>query len=316
MENFITILDSRFLPQGIALYKSMLRNMGDFRLWVVCVDEEAYSILSKLEFENIKPLSPKDYESEELLKIKQERSVAEYCWTLTPLSAGFVFSYDPTARRATYIDADIWFHKSPKPIFKQFEKSSGEVMITDHGFAPQYDQTEESGAYCVQFLIFNNSDTSKKVRDSWTNKCIESCSSISSDGKFGDQMYLNDWENVFGDAIFIMQNEEWAQAPWNSIRFPYGKCIFYHFQGFRLTSEVRYKIPYYAIPPAAFNGIYKKYFADIANALIELKLAGWVFKPQAQHVNISRYQFIKDFIKRFYKHSWRFAPHTSGELKN
>ena len=48
MEHFVTLLDSLFLPQGIALHRSMERHIDKYQLWILCVDDEAYEILNKL----------------------------------------------------------------------------------------------------------------------------------------------------------------------------------------------------------------------------------------------------------------------------
>ena len=42
MEHFVTLFDAAFLPQGLALHRSLRRHAGDFTLWRVCVDEAAY----------------------------------------------------------------------------------------------------------------------------------------------------------------------------------------------------------------------------------------------------------------------------------
>ena len=40
MEHFVTVFNSLFLPQGLALYDSMQKNLDSFKLWVVCVDQK------------------------------------------------------------------------------------------------------------------------------------------------------------------------------------------------------------------------------------------------------------------------------------
>ena len=147
MENFVTLFNSVFLPQGICLHKSMERHLSDYQLWILCVDDESYSILEKMNLPNVRILKLSDIETPELIKSKTGRTIVEYCWTLTPFAPRFVFDADISIDRVTYIDADIWFRKDPKPIFDEFIASGKSVLITDHSYAPDCDDTATSGQY-------------------------------------------------------------------------------------------------------------------------------------------------------------------------
>ena len=48
MEHFVTLFDSLFLPQGLALHISMERHLKDYTLWSLCVDDKSHEILNKL----------------------------------------------------------------------------------------------------------------------------------------------------------------------------------------------------------------------------------------------------------------------------
>ena len=54
----------------------------------------------------------------------------------------------------TYVDADVWLLKSPRPVFEEFERSGKSVFITRHAYAPEYDQADVTGEFCVQFVVF------------------------------------------------------------------------------------------------------------------------------------------------------------------
>ena len=136
MENYVTLFDNNYLLQGIGLYKSLVRNAKNFKLWVICIDEATYLMLVRLNFTNLTPLKLSEFETTELLFVKGTRSIGEYCWTLTPFVFDFVFSVAPTIERLTYIDSDVWIRKSPQPIFRDLENSGKLVLITDHGYAP------------------------------------------------------------------------------------------------------------------------------------------------------------------------------------
>src|SRR5439155_4729098 len=152
MEHYVTLFDSLFLPQGLALQSSLERHASPYVLWILCMDDEAYEVLNRLRLPHVRLLRLAEVETAELLRVKRERSRAEYCWTITPFAPRFVFGADPAVRRVTYVDADLWFRHAPALIFREFERSGKQVLITDHAYAPEHDQTAAHGRYCVQFI--------------------------------------------------------------------------------------------------------------------------------------------------------------------
>ena len=118
MEHFVTLFDLLFLPQGLALHRSMERHAGNYTLWILCMDDEVHGILSLMKLPNVKLLQLSLVETKELERVKLERTVVEYCWTVTPFAPKFIFDSDISVKRVTYLDADLWFRKSPAPIFQ------------------------------------------------------------------------------------------------------------------------------------------------------------------------------------------------------
>ena len=200
MEHYVTLFDGLFLPQGIALHTSMERNIKSYTLWILCVDDEAYEALTKLQLPNVKLLKLSFLATKELLGLKYSRSKSEYCWTLTPFALRYVFEADASVFRVTYLDADIWFRKSPASILEEFDASGRDVLVTDHAYAPEYDQSSTSGQYCVQFLSFTRRGES--VRAYWEECCVDWCFARYEDGKFGDQKYLDEWPNKYPNQIY------------------------------------------------------------------------------------------------------------------
>jgi hypothetical protein len=232
MEHFVTFFNDAYLPQGIALHNSMRRHIRDFCLWILCADDASFQALSKLKLENVKLLLLSDLETKELKLAKTNRNAKEYIWTLSPFAPRFVLEADVSIDRVTYIDADTWFLKDPRAIFREFESSGKSVMITDHAYAPEFDRSETSGPFCVQFMIFSRNG--EQVRRWWEERCLEWCKEYYKDGKLGDQRYLDDWPDRFSDLVHVLQNKELILAPWNATRFPYGNAIVWHFHGLRL----------------------------------------------------------------------------------
>jgi hypothetical protein len=235
-EHYVTCFDSNYLPQGIALYNSLQKHTINSILWVICVDYKAKEVLEKYDFKKIRILFLKDLESEELLKVKKNRSRGEYIWTLSPFLPEWVFKQDTNIDRITYLDADMFFMNDPSPIFKEFDNSSKQVLITEHGYDKEYDISNLSGKFCVQLIIYKRKG-SEEVLKWWKEKCLEWCYAKFEDGKCGDQKYLDMWPILFSDKVHILSNNNLILAPWNTSRYPSKELILWHFHGFRLLEN-------------------------------------------------------------------------------
>jgi len=268
VEHYVTIFDSGFMPQGLALYSSLVKHAGPFKLWVICVDDLAKEYLDQRALEGIETIALKDVETQDLLKVKADRSRAEYCWTLTPFSPKFVFDHDPSVSRVTYLDADLFFLKNPRPIFTEFDESKKSVLITDHAYDPEYDHSASSGQYCVQFMTFRRDKSGERVRQWWQDKCIEWCYARAEDGKFGDQKYLDSWPELFEKEVYVLSKLDAILAPWNAKRFPYSSAIAWHFHGFRVLAGGEYLLHSgYEIPAVVDEYIYKPYLSNILDSI-------------------------------------------------
>jgi hypothetical protein len=284
VEHYVTIFDGLFLPQGLALHRSLQRHGGEFTLWVLCVDATAFDVLKKLELPNLRPVSVEAIETQALREARAGRTRAEYCWTLTPHAIDIVMSLDASVRRVTYLDADLWLRKSPAPIFAELDASGKAVLITDHAYAPDYDQTATSGQYCVQFVTFCRG-AGEDVARWWADRCIEWCYARYENGKFGDQKYLDDWPERFADKVHVLQRLDLILTPWNATRFPYGPAVAYHFHNLRLLGGGRVMLVRgYDLPKATQTAIYQPYLADLSEAVRTLERAGHPVRAQSKRL--------------------------------
>ena len=282
MEHYVTLFDRLFLPQGLALQLSMERHAGEYLLWILCVDDETYEVLTKLSLPNVRLLQLSSLETEELKKVKPTRSKGEYCWTLTPFAPRFVFESDNSVYRVTYIDADMWFRKNPGSIFQEFNASGKYVLITDHAYAPEYDSSATSGQYCVQFMTFIRNE-GEVVRKWWEEKCLDWCYAHFEDGKFGDQKYLDDWSERFNEYVHVLSNKELILAPWNATRYPYGNACVWHFHSLRLIPKhnaLSIFFGNYYLSKIIRHNIYAPYIQDLHKSIDILVRYGVQVRPQ------------------------------------
>lgn len=293
MEHYVTLFDSLFLPQGLALHMSMERHVKDYTLWILCVDAEVHDVLTMLNLPNVRLLQLSQLETEKLKQVKPTRTKAEYCWTLTPFAPRFVFKTDSTVTRVTYLDADLWFQKHPAAIFREFEASGKHVLITEHAYAPENDQTAISGQYCVQFMTFNR-DGGEMVRKWWEERCIEWCYARLEDGKFGDQKYLDDWPERFNESVHVLNNKELALAPWNATRYPYGNGVFWHFHSLRIESYsgklFSVFLGPYTLPRVTIKNVYANYVEELRKVIKMLSQNGITIRPQQSRTFLEKFR--------------------------
>lgn len=269
VEQFVTLFDSNYLSRGIALYNSLTVHADKFNLWIICMDKAVMEKLATLNFPNVITLYYLDVLPSELLALEKERTAGEFCWTVTPFTFDVVFNQSPEISRVTYLDADLFFLDSPSRIFHEFYESNRNVLITEHAFAPKYDQSASSGKFCVQFLTMTRGGNAA-LKEKWKTQCLEWCYARVEEGKFGDQKYLDRWPIDFENIVHIPRDNSCFQGPWNATRFPYSSAITYHFHGFKLVGRKgKYKCGGYEIPEPHLRNVYQKY-ADELNKIERL----------------------------------------------
>ncbi len=280
MEHFVTLIDSLFLPQALALHASMRRSCGRFTLWVLCVDDVAHQVLGRLSLPDLRLLRLSSLETAGLLAARAGRTRAEYCWTLTPFAPRWVFEAEASVSRVTYVDADLWFLRSPAPLFRELEVAERSVLITEHAYAPGYDQSALSGRFCVQFVSFCR-DTPEPVREWWEARCLEWCHARFENGLFGDQKYLDDWPERFPASVHVLEAAGLAAAPWNVGRFDPREAVFFHFHSLRILRGERVMLAGgYELPEPVQRDVYEPYLRSLAEAVSRLASVGWDALPQ------------------------------------
>ena len=263
MYNYCTLFDSNYLTRGLAMYESLKKHTKNFHLFIFAFDDMCYEILQKLNLDFVTIISLKEFEDEDLLKVKNDRTVAEYCWTATPSAIKYcIEKYN--LENCTYVDADVYFFGDPSVLINEMGDKS--VLITEHRYTPEYDQSSTSGIYCVQFLTFKNDENGMEVLNWWRKACLEWCYDRVEDGKFGDQKYLDDWPIRF-KGIHILQHPGGGVAPWNIQQYkleenPF-ELIFYHFHGLKFLPNNKVDLGPYRLRKEDIRIIYKPYLLHL-----------------------------------------------------
>lgn len=283
MYNFCTLFDSGYLSRGLALYRSLERVCDDFHLYIFAFDDRSLHILRSLQLPNATVIPLSDLEDPALLRVKPTRTRGEYCWTATSSTILYVLDHYPVDQ-CTYLDADMLFFASPKPLFDEMGERS--VMITEHRYSPQYNKEALSGRYCVQFVSFRKDERGLEALRWWRERCLEWCYARFEEGKFGDQKYLDDWTERF-EGVHELQHLGGGMAAWNVQQYDVAlkngtltgtekrsgaafPVVFYHFHYLRFLTGGRIELGRRALTEAVLRLLYIPYLNALRDAAAEI----------------------------------------------
>jgi len=272
MYNFCTLFDSNYLTRGLAMYESLkIHSNDDFHLYIFAFDDRSYTLLKKLNLESVSVICLQEFEDEELLNIKRGRTAGEYCWTCTPSIIKYsIEKYN--LESCTYLDADLYFFADPSILIDEMGDKS--VLITEHRYTPQYDQSATSGIYCVQFMTFKNDINGMNVLNWWKAACLNWCYARFEDGKFGDQKYLDDWTERF-EGVHVLQHLGGGVAPWNvqqyKVNDPSFNLVFYHFHNFKFLDSNHVDFGHYLLSKKDIEVLYRPYVKHLEKIKKEMR---------------------------------------------
>ena len=278
MYHFCTYFDRHYLVRGLTLYRSLKRQAIPFTLSVLCLDDFTYASLSKLNLQELQPVSLPEFEGSDaaLLAVKPMRTTVEYYFTCSPLWIRYVLSRQPEHEVVTYLDADLYFYSNPSAVYEELGSES--ILIIGHRFPPHLKHLEKYGIYNVGLLSFRNDANGRACLEWWREKCLEWCYDRCEDGRFADQKYLDEWPSLFANVV-VAKHKGANLAPWNwaghdiSVRDGFATVdseplIFYHFHGLKLLNRWLYEPTadaqsYGLVPSASRDWIYDGYVAAL-----------------------------------------------------
>ena len=246
-----TLYNSLYLDKGLVLYDSLKDCCQDFVLYVLCMDERCYEILSDINADNMIPIRLEDFEKGdiELLDAKSNRPMGEYCWTCTPSLIRYIFN-EYQYGVCTYIDADMYFYLNPQILVDEMLAAGKSVMVTPHRFPAKDEKLAKTvGTYCVEFNTFCNTPKSLEVLEYWRNRCLDCCSNLGDGIHWGDQKYLEELVQKFS-CVYVCENKGAGVAPWNVILYKKDDMpfVFYHFQSVKYVTRHHINTAIFTLP--------------------------------------------------------------------
>lgn len=216
---FCTLFDSNYLDKGLAMYRSLSDTCENYDIYILAMDNLCESILNAYDYQNMTIINLQDFvHAMRLEEAKANRSRGEFCWTCSSHLIDYVLSYY-NEEVCTYIDADLYFYSDPVCLIK--EMGGKTVQIVEHRFDNSLSgktNISRSGRFCVEFNTFKKENKSIELLQWWEKQCVNNCSIHDKKSKvFGDQAYLNGWENY--EYVSILKNLGGGVAPWNIAQY-------------------------------------------------------------------------------------------------
>lgn len=273
---FCTLFDSGYLIKGVAMLQSLKQNCPGAQVYVLCMDVKTKILLGKLDLPFITCILLSDIEDEELLTVKKDRGVAEYCWTLSSWITWYVLQNNPSIELITYLDADLLFYSSVDPVFDEIGGSS--IAIIEHRFTPRLKDREVNGIYCVEWVSFRRDEEGQACLSHWREQCLEWCYYRLEEGRMGDQKYLDYWPEQYS-SCHIIKHAGAGIAPWNYAQYKFDNesdgsitvegelLIFYHFHQFQLLTNGKFDriSTFYTSECTEPMAVYEKYENSLIN---------------------------------------------------
>ncbi len=319
---FCTLFDSGYLLKGLAMIRSLEQYCSGMKIYVLCMDAQTQLILEQLDLPYVTCIPLAQIETEELLKAKADRGVAEYCWTLSSCFTWYVMQSYPDIDLLTYVDADLLFYSDVQPLFDEIGDAS--IAIIEHRFTKRLKDREVNGRFCVEWDTFRRDEQGLACLTRWREQCIEWCYYRLEDGKMGDQKYLDEWPNRYSSCHILMHPGA-GIAPWNYAQYSFGfnqsgnitvndaPLIFYHFHQFQLLNNGKFDrlSTFYTSERAEPAAIYERYETELKQCLVDVRAIVPDFKnglKQAQKIAVRRLiqQYVPFWVKEIGRNFFRY----------
>jgi hypothetical protein len=182
----------------------------------------------------------------------------------------------PDTARLTYLDSDLYYFSPAAAGEIEFAGSS--VAVTPHKFIARNAHFAQHGQFNAGWVSVGNSPESLRFVTWWRERCIEWCSLVVEDTRYGDQKYLDQVPELFPGARVVLHPGINA-GPWslNSQRVAMASegvliedrpLVFFHFHLLRRILFGLFDSGLYEfgveLTPAIRRGIYEPYLSALA----------------------------------------------------
>lgn len=250
MDYYCTLFDINYSPYGLTMYSSLKRHSDNFVLFILCLDDETHKTITLMHLPEVRLISLSDLEKSDnsLISAKKNRSKVEYFFTCKPYLLLHIFDLFQEVNSLTYVESDLFFYANPNLILHSIEDYS--ILITPHNFSTHYSNMAIYGMYNGGWMSFKKDENSLKCLSWWRDVCNAWCYKELNENRYGDQKYLDEWENRFNN-VRIIDNKGANLGTWNienynihvinnNIFIDNEQLIFFHFHSFKKLSKKIY----------------------------------------------------------------------------
>jgi hypothetical protein len=243
---YCTYFDHNYLPRALLMLQSLRCVDPETPIFILALSDLCETVLRRIALAGVTiiPLQSLEATFEELPRLKSERKVVEYYFTLTPFLPLYVF--DTTeAQTVTYIDADLYFYADPRPMLASMGAAS--ITITPNRFSPDHAADAQYGRFNVGWMTFQRDREGLACLSRYRDECVAWCYDRVEDGRFADQGYLDTWPDRYA-SLSIIEHKGVNVALWNVDNYTLEErdgqifvdgdpLIFYHFHGIRCNPD-------------------------------------------------------------------------------
>jgi hypothetical protein len=268
---FCTLFDKNYLYQGVALYRSLVRHAGDFRLYALCMDSTAFAMIEKLRFDTLIPVHVDELITAEVAAVRQRTTHGQFCWACQPLICRHVLDHFG-ADMVTYLESDSLFFSDPEVLFDEIGPRS--VSLSPHNYSAEFDNAHVSGKFCTQFNAFRNDPAGRTVLAHWTASCFKY--DKSEPRSYPGQTGLDDWPERF-EGVAVIRHPGAGVAPWNIRGYRLdgtggtptvngAPVVFYHYHQYGRFKNGAHELGSYPLTRDVVDCFYRPYVAAVREA--------------------------------------------------
>lgn len=279
MLEFCTYFDRNYLLQALALHRSLARHASPFRLWMLCLDDESFELVERLDLPSVRTLSEEMLLADcpDLAAAREDRSRVEFYYACTPALTQYALDRGANPDGVSYIDADMFFFGDPGGLYSEADDVN--VRLVEHRCMDPAIE-EEHGRFNVCAVHFAQTDEARDCLRWWAEQTL--ASTRLGDGVWGDQGYLDHFPRLFS-GVETFDGATVGLAPWNLFRHTIAQregnvlvdgrpLIAYHFARYLFLSP-RTFIPIRRtwIPRHVLDAIYAPYHVAMNEALAAVR---------------------------------------------
>lgn len=287
---YCTLFDKHYLYQGLALHSSLIATTDSFILYALAMDEETFTVLSKLNYESLTPIRIDDLLTDEIRGVRENTSHGQFCWVNQPLICRHLLD-NYGLEMVTYLESDSFFYSDPEVLFEELGESS--VSLVPHNFSSEFDNSDVAGRFCVQFNAFRNDGRAHSVLADWI-KANYSYSKLRPNFYPG-QKCIDGWPEKF-PGIKVLKNKGAGVAPWNIRGYLLSESngiplvdgvpvVFYHYHQYGRLVNGAHELGSYPMTLDVVDTFYRPYVSALRHAEHVVRNIDPKFKFRREYAN-------------------------------